>query len=394
MRFAVLAFLATVPTALGADADPLLGKIKAVSKEGAGNQEAGAAWKELVGLGGPALFPTLTAMNDATPLAANWLRSAVNAVAEKERAAGRQLPADKLEAFVKDAKNAAVGRRIAYELLTEQDPKTPERMLPGMLNDPSGEIRRDAIEAALRKVEKLEGEAAKVEYTRLFEVSRDEDQAKEIAKSLEKLGSKPDLVKHFNVITRWMLIGPFDSPKGAGFAKAFEPETKVDLGATYTGKGDAQVKMVFRTVMAVLGYSVPEGAVTVKVKWTPHTTTEGGGSVDLKKVFSHPKDAVAYAYTVLESDKDQDVQIRFGSITAIKLFLNGKQLFAREEYHHGSRFDQYMVPAKLKAGKNELLVKCVQNDQKEQFAQVWFFQARVCDATGGAVPIKVVLKDK
>jgi hypothetical protein len=368
MRFAVLAFLAAAPPALAADADPLLAKIRAVSKEGAGNQEAGAAWKELVGLGGPAVFPTLTAMNDATPLAANWLRSAVNAVAEKERAAGRQLPGDKLEAFVKDAKNAPVSRRMAYELLIEQDPKTPERLLPGMLNDPSGEIRCDAIEAALKKAEKLEGDAAKAEYARLFEVSRDEDQAKEIAKSLEKLGSKPDLVKHFNVITRWMLIGPFDSPKGAGYARALPPEEKVDLGATYKGKADADVK------------------------WIPHTTTEEGGSVDLKKVFNHPKDAVAYAYTVLESDKDQDVQLRFGSITAIKLFLNGKQLFAREEYHHGSRFDQYVVPAKLKAGKNDLLVKCVQNDQKEQYAQVWFFQVRVCDATGGAVPIKVALK--
>jgi hypothetical protein len=370
MRFAVLACLIAVPPAVAADADAQLAKIKSVAKEGGGNQEAGAAWKELVGLGGPALFPTLTAMNDATPLAANWLRSAVNAVAEKERGAGRPLPADKLEAFVKDAKNAPASRRLAYELLTEQDPKTPDRLLPGMLNDPSGEIRRDAIEAALKKAEKLEDSAAKDEYSRLFEVSRDEDQAKEIAKALEKLGSKPDLVKHFNVITKWMLIGPFDSPMRGGFAAPFPPEEKVDLAAAYKGKADAEVK------------------------WRAHTTTEEGGRVDLKKVFNHPKDAVAYAYTVLESDKDRDVQIRFGSITAIKLFLNGKQLFAREEYHHGSRFDQYTVPATLKAGKNELLVKCVQNDQKESYAQVWFFQARVCDATGGPVPIKVALSDK
>ena len=57
-------------------------------------------------------------------------------------------------------------------------------------------------------------------------------------------------------------------------------------------------------------------------------------------------------------------------------------------------FDQYKAVATVKAGKNELLVKACQNDQKEPFAQVWQFQLRLADATGGAVPFKVALPTK
>jgi hypothetical protein len=93
---------------------------------------------------------------------------------------------------------------------------------------------------------------------------------------------------------------------------------------------------------------------------------------------------------VLETDKELPVEIRYGCINASKLFLNGKLVFAREEYHHGENFDQYVAKVALKPGKNRLLLKVCQNDQKEPYAQVWQFKLRVCDPTGGPVPVKVV----
>ena len=84
------------------------------------------------------------------------------------------------------------------------------------------------------------------------------------------------------------------------------------------------------------------------------------------------------------------VEIRYGCINASKVFLNGKQVFSREEYHHGENFDQYVAKVTLKPGKNDLLLKVCQNDQKEPYAQVWQFKLRVCDATGGPVPVKIV----
>src|SRR5947209_6474029 len=87
------------------DIGKLIARLQAVGPEGAGTQEAAAAWKELVGRGIEALFPTLTALGTAEPRAANWLRSAVDAIAEKEKQAGRALPLDRLERYVKDTKN-------------------------------------------------------------------------------------------------------------------------------------------------------------------------------------------------------------------------------------------------------------------------------------------------
>jgi hypothetical protein len=377
MRLAGVALLVCAGLAQSAnlaDADKLLKQIKAVSKEGTGNQEAGAAWRELVSLGGDAILPTLAAMDDASPLAANWLRSAVNALAEKVTAAGKKLPADQLETFVKDRKHDPAARRLAYEVLVEADSTTPDRLLPTMLDDPSVELRRDAIARAMRAAERLEGKKAQAEWSRLFAAVRDSEQAKVIAKALEENGGKPDLVAQFGIVTRWMLVGPFANADANGFATAFEPEQRVDLKAVYTAKG------------------------ITKFEWKPHAVEvdpksydlDKVGVVDLNKAIGKHKDAVAYAFTVVESDRDLPVEIRYGCINASKLFVNGKQVFAREEYHHGENFDQYVVRATLKPGKNELLLKVCQNNQTEPWAQLWQFKLRLCDATGGAVPVKIV----
>jgi len=77
-------------------------------------------------------------------------------------------------------------------------------------------------------------------------------------------------------------------------------------------------------------------------------------------------------------------------ITGLKVFLNGKEVFAREEYHHGMELDQYVARGELKAGRNELLLKVCQNEQTEAWAQSWRFQVRLCAPAGVAVPFRVV----
>jgi hypothetical protein len=53
------------------------------------------------------------------------------------------------------------------------------------------------------------------------------------------------------------------------------------------------------------------------------------------------------------------------------------------------RMDQHVGQGTLKAGRNEILVKVCQNEQKEDWAQLWSFQLRVCDNLGGAVPVSI-----
>jgi len=138
-----------LPTAATAQTGDPISRIKAVGREGQGNAAASAAWRQLVEQGPDALIPTLAALDDATPVAANWLRSAAQAIADRAQAAGK-LRAAPLEAFVRDTKHGGPGRRLAFEWLAKVDKATAETMLPGMLNDPGAELRRAAVELHLK----------------------------------------------------------------------------------------------------------------------------------------------------------------------------------------------------------------------------------------------------
>jgi hypothetical protein len=365
----------------GTEAGPLLKRIKAVGGEGAGNAEAGRAWRELVQLGPGALLETLAALDDADPTAANWLRNAVDAIADRELAAGRPLPAAELEAFVRDTRHAGQGRRLAYEWLARIDAKAPDRLLPGMLNDPGAELRRDAVARALedaRKRKDKDKPVAVAAYRKLFDAARDRDQVELIAKELKGLGAPVDVREHLGVVTRWLLAGPFDNTGGAGFKKAFPPEQAVDPDATYEGKKGAKIRWVEHTA------EEPSGPLDVSKV----------GMVDLNKALGKHMGAVGYAFAVVDSPAERPVEVRASSNNAVKIFLNGKQIFFREEYHHGVRMDQHVGAGKLKAGRNEILIKVCQNEQTDAWAQLWSFQLRVCDALGGAVPLTVALPPK
>ncbi|HKB40601.1 MAG TPA: hypothetical protein VKD72_29515 [Gemmataceae bacterium] len=366
----LLPVLAPPVRAADKDPGPLLARIKAVRGKGEGNAEARRAWQELVRLGPDALLPTLAAMDSADTIASNWLRSATDAIAEKAFAA-RSLSATDLEAFVLKRKHSGAARRIAYEWLVRLDPKAPARLLPGMLDEPGAELRRDAVTVVLDEAkalaEKGDKEKAIAAYRRAFDAARDEDQVEATAKSLKDLGVTVDLTAHYGAIRRWLLVSPFDNTGEKGYQTVYPPEKGVDPSATYKGK---------------------EGA---EVRWVAHTTNDPRGVVDLNEAISKRKHTVTYAWTVIESPREQPVQIRAGCNTAIKIFLNGRLVFAREEYHHGLSMDQHIGRGTLKAGRNEVLVKVCQNNQNEPWAQDWKVMVRLCDDIGGAVPFKVVL---
>lgn len=338
-----------------------LAVLKAVDREGKSNDAAGPAWKDLVGKGGPALFSTLEAIDDAKPTAANWLRTAVEAIAEAETKAGRPLPADKLEAFAKDTKYAPSARRLAYELLVTQDKAAPGRLLPGFLNDPSPDLRRDAVAAELARIEKATPPAT-ADLEKLFAFTRDKDQVDDIAKRLEKQGAKVSVAEHFAFVTHWRLVGPFDSAQGKALTTTHPPETDTDVPNTFKGKDGAEVT------------------------WQPKSTADKYGTFDLNTLVGKHHDACVYGLAVVTAENETPCEVRVASPNAVQIFLNGKKVFEREEYHHGSSLDYHIGKAVLKAGDNRLVVKVCQNNQKDSWAQAWQFQARICDGTGGPLP--------
>lgn len=373
-RWCCVGALALTTGLLFADKDPepaeakvLIARIQKIGREGAGNAEASAAWKALVAQGPSALIPILAAIKEEEPVAANWLRPAFEAIAEKALGQG-QLSKDALEKFLSNKAHDGTARRIAYEWLVKLDKTAPDRLLPGMLQDPSSELRRDAVARLIKQAEselqKKDEQAARTTLQRALTGACDPEQVDTIAKSLEPLGVKVDKVRHFGLVVDWYLMGPFDHSKGIGWDIPYGPEKEkqIDLRHRYKGK---------------------EGAVC---QWVPHTSKDPNGVVDLNKALGKHKGSVAYAYTLLDSPKDQIVELRAGCINGLKIFLNGKEVFAREEYHHGMRIDQYAARVKLHKGSNSLLLKVCQNEQKDSWAQEWKFQLRVCQPVGSGAP--------
>lgn len=370
----VALLLLLLPAAAGAAPAPqvagLLAKVRAVGGNGSGNVEAGKAWKELAKLGPEALPAILAGMDGADPIATNWLRTAVDTIAEKTLASGRPLPAAELEKFLADKHHSPAARRLAYEWLKRVDKTAPARLLPGMLHDPSGEMRRDAVavklDAAQRLLKKGDKEGAAAAFRTALSGACDKDQVDGIAAGLKGLGQPVDLAAHFGLVRSWQLLAPFDNTGGAGFKAVYPPEKKVDLTASYKGKKGATAR------------------------WVPHTTSDPYGTVDLNKALGKQMAVVGYAYAVIDSPATRPVEIRAGSFNALQIYLNGKKVFAREEYHHGAELDQYVGFGTLKAGRNELLVKVCQNNQRDSWAQNWGFQLRLCDAVGAAVPFRTI----
>jgi hypothetical protein len=363
-------------TARPSEIDDLLAAVKKVGTKGAGNVEARKALQALTQKD-PAVLPDiLAALDDADPTAANWLRNAVDAVADRALAVGQKLPADRLEAFVRDTKHAGHARRLAYEWLVRIDPGTPDRLLPGMLNDPGAELRRDAVAVVLKRAQQLfdaKDKQAKGAYQQAFAAARDRDQVKLCVERLKGLGETVDLTKHMGFITRWMVAAPFDNTDGVRFDTVYSPERGVDLKATYDGKGGKKVAWQEYVHQEKPGLVNPDQL----------------GIVNFNKLIDRLKGVTAFAYTAVESPEERPVEIRVGTFNAVKVFLNGKMIFEREEYHHGMQADQYAPRATLKKGRNEILVKIYQNEQTETWAEEWSFQLRVTDALGGAVPLTV-----
>ncbi|MEM9018761.1 MAG: hypothetical protein AAGC68_17260, partial [Verrucomicrobiota bacterium] len=82
-----------------------LGVLSQVGPEGEGNVEAAAAWTTLTEEGTDIILPTLAAMGTASPLARNWMRTAVETVFDKGLSTEAELPADGIEAFLVDREN-------------------------------------------------------------------------------------------------------------------------------------------------------------------------------------------------------------------------------------------------------------------------------------------------
>jgi len=157
-------------------------------------------------------------------------------------------------------------------------------------------------------------------------------------------------------ITDWQIIGPFENERGGGFATAYGPEKEIDLAATYDGKERP-------------------------VSWRPLPPAAPTGLISLNNLFRPNDQCLAYALCFVDSDRDRKAALRTGSDEAIKVFVNGREVYAldaRRQYH----FDQDVIAIDLQRGRNALLLKICDRTRK------WSFAARLTEPSGA--PLKGV----
>jgi len=364
----LIGLIAALARAIGAaNHEPELAEaiqtIRAVGPEGRGNADAARAWKKLAAGNSTSIVPLLAGMDDANDLAVNWFRSAVHTVVSRDST--ESLPLAELGKFLLDTRHHPRARRLAFELIARIDAVSAEKLLPGLLNDPSLELRRDAVQKVIDEAAQSFASRNKVGATLLYQqalnFARDVEQTDIVAKKLKDLGQPVDLVKHFGFLVQWNIIGPFDNSGGKGFDTVYPPETTVDLTREYDGK---------------LG----------KVRWQDFTSTHAYGKVDANKPCGSLKGVTAYAYTEFNSSRVQPAELRVACKNGWKIWCNGQFIFGRDEYHRMTEIDQYRLPVTLKAGRNVLLVKVCQNEQVEEWTKEWEFQLRVTDSLGTPIP--------
>ena len=337
-----------------------IARLKSVGAGSKGTAEAQAARDKLVQGGEKNLIPLLKAFGGSPRLTTNWLRSTFEAIADAEIKSGRSLPKGDFLEFIHDTSQSPAARRLAYEWLLKRSPELEDELIPKMLLDPSPDFRRDAVARLIDEAGETDGETKTATLQKALKGAVHEDQVKKISKALRDAGAEVNIQQHFGFLPQWKIIGPFDNKEMKGYPVEYPPEQALDLAAEYDGQ---------------LG----------KVKWEPIATDDDYGVVNIAEDIENYKGSLMYATTVYQSGKNQDVQFRLGTPNAWKLWVNGKLIFEREEYHRSTRMDQYKIAVSLKAGANTILLKVCQNEQEQPWAQKYQFQLRVSDNSGAAV---------
>ena len=340
-------------------AEGSLESIKLLQTLTSGDESTLAATKAIKQLGKASdvtLVQSLSAMKGATPLGRNWLSGLANSIYRKS---GKSQTAE-LTQFLADSSQDGEARYIVFQWLTANNVVLRNELLANMNEDASPELRFLAIDEAMKA--KLE----KKQLSTLLDAARHPSQVVSIIEKLKEQGEMIDQSKQLGFVPSWRLIGPFDNVGTVNFDKTFPVESD-------------WIKGVFKEEY--------QGKTEV-VKWKPETTTAPDGVVDLATIYAREKGCIIYAVTEFDSDKDQDAEARLGCINGNKIWVNGKLVMSNEVYHTGTQIDQYSEPIRLKAGKNQILLKLCQNEQKEQWAQDFKFQLRICDSTGKAILTK------
>ncbi len=343
----------------------LLKTIAEVGPQGTGSPAARAARDELAQQGLEILPQLFLAMDTRNVVAANWYRTVYEEIVVREQASvASSWPTAFLENYLNEVHRSGRARRLALSLIERLDPAFRDRWLPTRLDDP--EFGFEAVEIALaagaaaQKTKNVE--QAKVEYRKAFTAARDAKQVSAAATKLKSLGEAQNVYQHLGLVVDWRKIASFDAPDRTGFATVFDPETKLDV---------------------LLAKQNPFATA----EWIDPKFVDAMGQLNLNDAFGTAREKVAYVFAEFDSPRDQAAQLRCGADDNCTVWLNGVRVFGREQWLNGTRFDRFIAPVTLAAGRNTFLVKVCQGPQHRdpEVQNLWSLQLRLCDEAGRGV---------
>ncbi len=160
-----------------------------------------------------------------------------------------------------------------------------------------------------------------------------------------------NLIRNTGFITEdaWMILGPFDNSGAVGFNTQYIKEElpQIDTTVEYDGK-----------------YG--------KISWKKCADDTLYGDIRLGKNINW---AAAYAFATVTSPDEREVEFRFDSDDQGKIWLNGIEVFSHTKTFT-AEIDNYIIPLKLSAGKNSILVKVCEE------IGGWGFYLRITDKEG------------
>ncbi len=307
-----------------------------VGPDAAGTDKAQNAVDTLVAVG-PKALPAILAIIPADDVVkANWLRVAFNRIVDAAVREKKILPINDLLLVVNHKKKPGRSRRLAREVVEKVTPGATAKVIDAGLDDP--EFSADAVAAWMIKaasIEKTDPATAVQLYREAFDAARDFKQCLALAQRLKALDVVVDPLARLCVIRDWMVIGPFDDPDEKGYATVFPPEKMIDPNSTFVGKNGMVV-------------------------WKRFTSETPDGRIDLLQAIGRNDSAVAYAYVVVNSPKDQEVELRGSGDDNLAVWVNGTKVIDHPTYRSHLRIDWHRAKVKLKAGENTILVKVCQ----------------------------------
>lgn len=183
---------------------------------------------------------------------------------------------------------------------------------------------------------------------------------KDCMRTLKEIGFDPQAeIKKNGFVVDWWLTTPIIDSDSTGFDTKYFPEVLIENDQD-------------------MGFDDVHTIGPRRVRWRRPGYLTSNGPINLMPLYRRTENVLIYAYKEIDSPEAEEVLFKMGSDDAIRCWLN-KELLHSINKVRDLKVDEDSVKAKLRKGKNKLLLKV------KQYIGGWGFSFRITDLSGKPV---------